>query len=105
MPPTTRPTTSRTADSQVVTLVTCELEVKGTFCRLRAFGHPVSGVRKLHEWRFTVDTLTATLLNELGATVDELSVAALLGAIGLQGKLAMDLYEASGSPLDSPGPS
>jgi hypothetical protein len=97
MPPTTGPTTSRTTPSEVVTLVTCELELKGGFCRLRAFGHPVNGVRKLHEWRFTVNTLTAGLLNEFGATVDELSVAALLGAVGIQGQLAWELYEASGS--------
>jgi hypothetical protein len=97
MPPTTRPTTLPTEPSKVVTLVTVELEAKGDFYRLRAFGHPLHGVRRLHEWRFRYNELTAGILDEVGAMVDELTVAALLAGIGAPLELALDLQEALGS--------
>jgi hypothetical protein len=91
MPPTIRPTTSPTSPSTVLTLVTLELELKGDWCRLRAFGHPLHGVRKLHEWRFRPNQVTASLLDELGATLDTLGVSALLAALGTQLQMAIDL--------------
>ena len=103
MPPTTQPTTQRTSVAETHTLVTLELETKGDFCRLRAFGMPLRGVRKLHEWRFTPRTLTAMLLNEIGATVDDLSVAAVLGGVGIQGQLAFELTAAVEQIQDSSG--
>ena len=97
MPPTTRPTTSPTEPPKVVTLVTLELELKGAHCRLRAFGHPLHGVTKLHEWRFSTHEVTAPLLNELGAMLDSLGVSALLGALGMQLQMAMELEDALGA--------
>lgn len=93
MPPTTRPTSLSTDAAKVVTLVTLELQVNGAACRLRAFGHPLRGVREMHEWRFTQSTLTAGLLDEVAALMDSLAATAVVAALGIQGELALALLE------------
>lgn len=93
---TTGSTALPTAPPGVTPIVVLTIEIKGQHCRLRAAGAPLNGVRKMHEWRFTTGTLTAPLLNEIGATMDSLSVAALLMAVGIQGELALALLEPPG---------
>lgn len=90
---TTGSTALPTTPPGVTSLVELSIEIKGAHCRLRAVGAPLNGVRKMHEWRFTTTSLTAPLLNEVGATVDSLSVHALLMAVGTQGELALALLE------------
>lgn len=93
---TTPPTTSPTAPREVIALVALTLESNGSNYRLRAAGGPIRGSSKVHEWRFTAQTLTAGLLNEVGATLDDLGVSALLLAVGLQLDLALELKAAAG---------
>jgi hypothetical protein len=95
-----RSTTSLTEPSAPSTLLSLTLEVRGAQCRLRAIGAPLRGIEKVHEWRFTSSTLTASLLNEVGATVDDLAVAALLLAVGIQLPLALELQGALGDLRD-----
>jgi hypothetical protein len=51
-----------------------------------------------------VSELNAPILNEVGATMDSLSLAALLSAIGIQGELAYELASAAGALNDDMGP-
>jgi hypothetical protein len=81
----------------VLSILSCELETKGDFCRLRVFGAALGDVRTVQEWRFTTSTLTAGLLNEFGAVVESLACAALLRSVGVQGELALALLEESGT--------
>lgn len=96
MQSTTPPTTSSTTPREVIALVALTLECNGSNYRLRAAGGPIRGSSKVHEWRFTAQTLTAGLLNEVGATLDDLGVSALLMAVGLQLDLALELKAAAG---------
>jgi hypothetical protein len=95
-PRTSRPTTSSTGPSQPLPLVTWTLETKGENCRLLVTGGPLRGVCETHSWRFTARTLTAALLDEIGAVSSHLAQAGLLSAVGIQGELAYELLEAAG---------
>lgn len=79
-------------------LVSVFLETRGVHHRLRAYGAPLRGVRRLHEWRFTATTLSGPLLNEIGATVDSLTLNAVLMASGIQGELALALLDPPEEP-------
>ena len=79
-------------------LVSVFLETRGTHHRLRVYGAPLRGVRKLHEWRFTSTTLSGPLLNEIGSTVDSLTLNALLMGCGIQGELALALLDPPEGP-------
>lgn len=52
----------------------------------------------MHEWRFTSTTLSGPLLNEVGATMDSLTLNALLMAVGIQGELALALLDPPEGP-------
>lgn len=78
-------------------LVVLTLECRGTEYRLRAAGGPIRGSWAPHEWRFTSASLSAALLNEVGARMDDLSVSGLLMAVGLQGQLALELERVLGA--------
>ena len=90
---TTGPTTQPTGPVGRDLLISVFLETKGINHRLRAYGAPLRGIRKLHEWRFTSSTLSGPLLNEIGATVDSLTLSALLTTCGIQGELALALLD------------
>jgi hypothetical protein len=77
-------------------LLTVELTIKGRHARLAAVQAPLRGVRVAHEWRFTPETLSASLLDEIGTTIDQAALACLLSAVGMQLPLALELQEALG---------
>lgn len=77
-------------------LVVLTLECRGTEYRLRAAGGPIQCSWVPHEWRFSAASLSAGLLDEVGACMDEMSVTGLLVAVGMQSQLGLELERVLG---------
>lgn len=91
-------TAASTRHSKGLELLVLALETSSKTTRLVCYGPPFGGVRLVKEWHFDSSQPSNALLDEIGATVEDVAITALLRAIGWPQRLPL----VDAQPTDPP---
>ena len=96
--------TPSTRPSKGLELLVLALETGPKTTRLVCYGAPFDGARLVKEWHFDSSQPANALLDEIGATVEDVAITALLRAIGWPQRLPLVATQPTDPPKPPTGP-